>query len=316
MVDPALGRNLGVRRANNVVQGPAGREPTSSPSKRGCSSRRAPRRIGSESRSSSSPRSRRGRRAHGRSRGRRPAGGARLRTTCASTSAERARYRTLRDNYSLTFSPESSRQVLSFLEPPAFYYLQTRRATRASSARRTCCSIPQYWGGGLSGSMPRRKWPRSARTRLQLAAARAHRVFDASLRKRAPGAQRCRRGIPPTPVSAASQATGVAQGDRQHRCGLRSRSVAFAVPTPRICAFCMDRERESVHRGVERHLDHRDGHGNRAGTSGVCAEDRDALANVSALGAPVATARYMGGNGSTRKPSAQSGDRARRSMPP
>ena len=53
LVDPALGQEIwSARRANNVVQGAAGRELDSSPSKPGCSSRCATRRIASASRSS------------------------------------------------------------------------------------------------------------------------------------------------------------------------------------------------------------------------------------------------------------------------
>ena len=68
--------------------------------------------------------------------------------------------------------------------------------------------------------------------------------------------------------------------------------AAFTIPTPPTCASCMDREREAftvvssgtwtivmANRGELRRL----------------REERDMLANVNVFGAPIATARYMGG---------------------
>ena len=57
--------------------------------------------------------------------------------------------------------------------------------------------------------------------------------------------------------------------------------------------FLMDREREAFHGGVEWHMD--DPLWRPGATCGACAKKRDMLANVNVFGAPIATARYMGG---------------------
>jgi sugar (pentulose or hexulose) kinase len=192
-----------------------------------------------------------------------------------------AEYVPLRDNYSLTFSP-SLPQGLNLGRQ--LFYLQTRRAALFQRAAHLLL-YPQYWAWTLSGTMAAEVTSLGTHTDLW----RPHEHTYSSLARK----QGWARMMPP-------------QHPANARLGRIKPSLAAATGLPETCEvacgihdsnasylrFLMDREREAftvvssgtwtivmANRGDLRRL----------------SEQRDMLANVNAFGAPVATARYMGG---------------------
>lgn len=190
-------------------------------------------------------------------------------------------YSALRDPYSMTFSPglpnglNLGRQL---------YYLQTRRAALFDRAAHILM-YPQYWSWRLSGVMSTEVTSLGTHTDLW----RPHEQGYSPLARKQGWARRM-----PSMRNASD------------RLGRLRESVVAATGLPTACAvscgihdsnasylrFLLDREREAftvvssgtwtivmANRGDLRRL----------------REDRDMLANVNAFGAPVATARYMGG---------------------
>ena len=268
---------------------PAGASSTSWPSKPGCSSRCAPLLIASASRSSCPSRMARPR-CWSITRAKcwpRPT----TKITCFDEV--RAEYAPLRDNYSLTFSP-SLPQGLNLGRQ--LFYLQTRRADivqarRAPAAVSAVLGVAPVGDHGSGSDFARHAHRSVAPARTHLFDARAQAglgAHDAAATSR----QRASRPYhgPASPRRPASTpACEVA-------CGIHDSNASYL-------RFLMDREREAftvvssgtwtivmANRGDLRRL----------------REDRDMLANVNAFGAPVATARYMGGR--EYEAIAQSGD--------
>jgi L-fuculokinase len=192
-----------------------------------------------------------------------------------------AEYAPLRDSYSLTFSP-SLPQGLNLGRQ--LFYLQTRRATLFKRAAHLLM-YPQYWSWRLSGTMAAEVTSLGTHTDLW----RPHEHAYSTLARK----QGWARMMPPQhPANArlgrikASVAAATGLGaDCEVACGIHDSNASYL-------RFLMDREREAftvvssgtwtivmANRGDLRRL----------------REDRDMLANVNAFGAPVATARYMGG---------------------
>lgn len=190
-------------------------------------------------------------------------------------------YAALRDPYSLTFSPSLPHGLNLGRQ---LFYLQTRRETLFERASHILM-YPQYWSWRLSGVMSTEVTSLGTHTDLW----RPHEQAYTQLARRQGWARRM-----PSMRSASD------------RLGRLRESVVAATGLPADCAvscgihdsnasylrFLMDREREAftvvssgtwtivmANRGDLRRL----------------REDRDMLANVNAFGAPVATARYMGG---------------------
>jgi L-fuculokinase len=177
-------------------------------------------------------------------------------------------YAPLRDAYSLTFSP-SLPQGLNLGRQ--LFYLQSRRPELFQRAARILL-YPQYWAWRLSGVM----------------AAEVTSLGTQLARK-----QGWARLMPPQRAAndrlgrvraTLTAATGIA-ADCEVACGIHDSNASYL-------RFLMDREREAftvvssgtwtivmANRGDLRRL----------------REERDMLANANAFGAPVATARYMGG---------------------
>jgi len=278
VVDPALGQEIwSVRRANNVVQGPAGRELDVVAIEAWLleSLRAAPQR---ERIAVIVPI------AHGAAAVLVDHAGEVLAAPdyedqCFDEVS--AEYAPLRDNYSLTFSP-SLPQGLNLGRQ--LFYLQTRRA---ELFQRTAHLLlyPQYWSWRLSGTMAAEVTSLGTHTDLW----RPHEHTCSALARK----QGWARMMPP-------------QQSANARLGNIRAGVAAATGLPATCEvacgihdsnasylrFLMDREREAftvvssgtwtivmANRGDLRRL----------------IEQRDMLANVNAFGAPVATARYMGG---------------------
>jgi len=192
-----------------------------------------------------------------------------------------ADYAPLRDNYSLTFSP-SLPQGLNLGRQ--LFYLQTRRASVFQRAAHILM-YPQYWAWRLSGTMAAEVTSLGTHTDLW----RPHEHAYSSLARK----QGWARMMPPQhPANARlgrikpglAAATGL-PATCEVACGIHDSNASYL-------RFLMDREREAftvvssgtwtivmANRGDLRRL----------------AEQRDMLANVNAFGAPVATARYMGG---------------------
>jgi sugar (pentulose or hexulose) kinase len=192
-----------------------------------------------------------------------------------------AEYAPLRDHYSLTFSPTLP-QGLNLGRQ--LFYLQTRRATLFKRAAHLLL-YPQYWSWRLSGTMAAEVTSLGTHTDLW----RPHEHAYSTLARK----QGWARMMPPQhPANArlgrikASVAAATGLGaDCEVACGIHDSNASYL-------RFLMDREREAftvvssgtwtivmANRGDLRRL----------------REDRDMLANVNAFGAPVATARYMGG---------------------
>ncbi len=201
-------------------------------------------------------------------------------------------YAPLRDHYSLTFSP-SLPQGLNLGRQ--LYYLQTRRAALFKRAAHLLL-YPQYWSWRLSGTMAAEVTSLGTHTDLW----RPHEHTYSTLARKQGWARmmptqhpanarlgRIRPGV--------AAATGLG-ANCEVACGIHDSNASYL-------RFLMDREREAftvvssgtwtivmANRGDLRRL----------------REDRDMLANVNAFGAPVATARYMGGR--EYEAIAQSGD--------
>jgi L-fuculokinase len=192
-----------------------------------------------------------------------------------------AEYVPLRDNYSLTFSP-SLPQGLNLGRQ--LFYLQTRRAPLFQRAAHLLL-YPQYWAWRLSGIMAAEVTSLGTHTDLW----RPHEHTYSTLARK----QGWARMMPPQhPANArlgrirpsVAAATGLG-AVCEVACGIHDSNASYL-------RFLMDREREAftvvssgtwtivmANRGDLRRL----------------VEQRDMLANVNAFGAPVATARYMGG---------------------
>lgn len=190
-------------------------------------------------------------------------------------------YTGLRDAYPLTFSPNLP-QGLNLGRQ--LYHLQTRRAETFQRAAHILL-YPQYWAWRLSGVMAAEVTSLGTHTDLW----RPHERAYSSLARK----QGWARMMPPQrsasdrlgPVKESlAMATGVDPAC-EVACGIHDSNASYL-------RFLMDREREAftvvssgtwtivmANRGDLRRL----------------REDRDMLANVNAFGAPVATARYMGG---------------------
>jgi sugar (pentulose or hexulose) kinase len=192
-----------------------------------------------------------------------------------------AAYLPLRDSYSLTFSPNLP-QGLNLGRQ--LFYLQTRRAELFQRAAHVLL-YPQYWSWRLSGSMAAEVTSLGTHTDLW----RPHEHAYSSLARK----QGWARMMPPQrPATerlgrikpSVAAATGLG-ATCEVACGIHDSNASYL-------RFLMDREREAftvvssgtwtivmANRGDLRRL----------------VEQRDMLANVNAFGAPVATARYMGG---------------------
>ncbi|HEV7606199.1 MAG TPA: hypothetical protein VGO61_02635 [Steroidobacteraceae bacterium] len=192
-----------------------------------------------------------------------------------------AEYVPLRDSYSLTFSPNLP-QGLNLGRQ--LFYLQTRRAELFQRAAHLLL-YPQYWAWRLSGNMAAEVTSLGTHTDLW----RPHeQAYSALARK-----QGWARMMPPQRSAndrlgrikpAVCAATGL-DATCEVACGIHDSNASYL-------RFLMDREREAftvvssgtwtivmANRGDLRRL----------------VEQRDMLANVNAFGAPVPTARYMGG---------------------
>ena len=192
-----------------------------------------------------------------------------------------AEYLPLRDSYALTFSPNLP-QGLNLGRQ--LFYLQTRRADMFQRAAHVLL-YPQYWAWRLSGSMAAEVTSLGTHTDLW----RPHEHAYSSLARK----QGWARMMPPQrPATerlgrikpSVAAATGLS-ATCEVACGIHDSNASYL-------RFLMDREREAftvvssgtwtivmANRGDLRRL----------------VEQRDMLANVNAFGAPVATARYMGG---------------------
>jgi L-fuculokinase len=278
LVDPALGREIwSARRPNNVVQGAAGRELDV----RGIESwlieslRAAPER---ERIAVIVPI------AHGAAAVLVDHAGELLVAPDYEDSCfeeVREEYAPLRDPYTLTFSPNLP-QGLNLGRQ--LYYLQSRRA---DTFQRTAHILlyPQYWAWRLSGVMAAEVTSLGTHTDLW----RPHeRGYSSLARKqgwaRLMPAQRSANDRLGRVTASLAEATGL-DPTCEVACGIHDSNASYL-------RFLMDREREAftvvssgtwtivmANRGDLRQL----------------REERDMLANVNAFGAPVATARYMGG---------------------
>lgn len=190
-------------------------------------------------------------------------------------------YAALRDAYSQTFSPNLP-QGLNLGRQ--LFHLQSRRAELFQRVAHILL-YPQYWAWRLSGVMAAEVTSLGTHTDLW----RPHeRAYSALARK-----QGWARMMPPQ--RSASDRLGRIKGSLASATGLDSAcEVACGIhdSNASYLRFLIDREREAftvvssgtwtivmANRGDLRRL----------------REDRDMLANVNAFGAPVATARYMGG---------------------
>ena len=190
-------------------------------------------------------------------------------------------YRALRDPYSLTFSPHLP-QGLNLGRQ--LYFLQQRCA---GEFRRVAHILmyPQYWSWRLSGVMSTEVTSLGTHTDLW----RPHEQVYSSL-ARNQGWVRLMPSMRSAPErlgairDSVAAATGL-PGTCEVACGIHDSNASYL-------RFLLDREREAftvvssgtwtivmANRGDLRRL----------------REERDMLANVNAFGAPVATARYMGG---------------------
>jgi sugar (pentulose or hexulose) kinase len=190
-------------------------------------------------------------------------------------------YLPLRDAYSLTYSPNLP-QGLNLGRQ--LFYLQTRRPDLFARAANILL-YPQYWSWRLCGVMSAEVTSLGTHTDLW----RPHeRAYSQLARKQGwarmmPPQRSANDRLGPIRPSLAA-ATGLDAGC-EVACGIHDSNASYL-------RFLMDREREAftvvssgtwtivmANRGDLRRL----------------REDRDMLANVNAFGAPVATARYMGG---------------------
>ncbi|MEO6080381.1 MAG: hypothetical protein ABIQ86_11450 [Steroidobacteraceae bacterium] len=190
-------------------------------------------------------------------------------------------YVALRDSYSLTFSPNLP-QGLNLGRQ--LFYLQSRCADLFQRAANILL-YPQYWAWRLSGVMAAEVTSLGAHTDLWRPHERAHSLLSR------------KQGWAPMlpPQRSASERLGRIRASLAAATGLDAAcEVACGIhdSNASYLRFLMDREREAftvvssgtwtivmANRGDLRRL----------------REDRDMLANVNAFGAPVTTARYMGG---------------------
>jgi len=192
-----------------------------------------------------------------------------------------AEYLALRDNYSLTFSPSLP---LGLNLGRQLFYLQTQREDLFQRVAHVLL-YPQYWSWRMSGAMAVEVTSLGTHTDLW----RPHERAYSSLARK----QGWARMMPPQRSAtdrlgrvkeSVAAATGLS-ATCEVACGIHDSNASFL-------RFLMDREREAftvvssgtwtivmANRGDLRRL----------------IEQRDMLANVNAFGAPVATARYMGG---------------------
>jgi L-fuculokinase len=192
-----------------------------------------------------------------------------------------AEYAPLRDPYAVTFSPNLPHGLNLGRQ---LFYLQARRPEVFQRAAHVLL-YPQYWAWRLSGVMATEVTSLGTHTDLWRPQERA---YSALARK-----QGWARMMP-------------SQRPASDRLGRIRESVVAATELPAECEvacgihdsnasylrFLMDREREAftvVSSGTWTIV-----MANR-GDLGRLREERDMLANVNAFGAPVATARYMGG---------------------
>ena len=192
-----------------------------------------------------------------------------------------AEYTPLRDSYSLTFSPSLPHGLNLGRQ---LFYLQTRRPELFQRAAHVLL-YPQYWAWRLSGVMASEVTSLGTHTDLW----RPHERGYSSLAKK----QGWSRLMPPQrsasdrlgPLTAAVVAATGIPASCEVACGIHDSNASYL-------RFLMDREREAftvvssgtwtivmANRGDLRRL----------------REERDMLANVNIYGAPIATARYMGG---------------------
>lgn len=190
-------------------------------------------------------------------------------------------YAGLRDSYAVTFSPNLPHGLNLGRQ---LYFLQTRRPAVFQRAAHVLL-YPQYWAWRLSGVMATEVTSLGTHTDLWRP---QERTYSALARKqgwaRMMPSQRSasdRLGrIRPSLVAA----TGLS-AECEVACGIHDSNASYL-------RFLMDREREAftvVSSGTWTIV-----MANR-GDLGRLREERDMLANVNAFGAPVATARYMGG---------------------
>jgi sugar (pentulose or hexulose) kinase len=192
-----------------------------------------------------------------------------------------AEYLPLRDPYALTFSPNLPHGLNLGRQ---LFHLQTRRAALFERAAHVLL-YPQYWAWRLSGVMAAEVTSLGTHTDLWRPQERA---YSALARKQGwarmmPAQHSANDRLGPIKSSVAA-ATGL-DAACEVACGIHDSNASYL-------RFLLDREREAftvvssgtwtivmANRGDLRRL----------------REDRDMLANVNAFGAPVATARYMGG---------------------
>ncbi|MEJ0085617.1 MAG: FGGY family carbohydrate kinase [Pseudomonadota bacterium] len=199
--------------------------------------------------------------------------------TCFDEVADE--YRALRDSYSQTFSPHLPQGLNVGRQ---LYFLQQRRAAEFQRAAHILM-YPQYWAWRLCAVMASEVTSLGTHTDLWRP---QERVYSTLARK-----QGWARLMPPMRSAperlgrirdSVAAATGLAAGC-EVVCGIHDSNASYL-------RFLLDREREAftvvssgtwtivmANRGDLRRL----------------REERDMLANVNAFGAPVATARYMGG---------------------
>ena len=190
-------------------------------------------------------------------------------------------YRAMRDPYSLTYSPHLP-QGLNLGRQ--LYFLQQRRAEQFQHVAQILM-YPQYWSWRLSGVMSTELTSLGTHTDLW----RPHeQAYSALARKQGwvrlmPSMRRAAQRLGRIRASLAA-ATGLPE-NCEVACGIHDSNASYL-------RFLLDREREAfavVSSGTWTIV-----MANRSDLR-CLREDRDMLANVNAFGAPVATARYMGG---------------------
>ncbi|MEO8016339.1 MAG: L-fuculose kinase [Pseudomonadota bacterium] len=192
-----------------------------------------------------------------------------------------AEYLPLRDSYSQTFSPNLPHGLNLGRQ---LFYLQTRRAELFKRAAHLLL-YPQYWSWRLSGHMAAEVTSLGTHTDLW----RPHEQAYSSLARK----QGWARMMPPQRSASdrlgrirpsVAAATGLS-ATCEVACGIHDSNASYL-------RFLLNREREAftvVSSGTWTIVMANRGDLHRL------VEQRDMLANVNAFGAPVATARYMGG---------------------
>jgi sugar (pentulose or hexulose) kinase len=192
-----------------------------------------------------------------------------------------AEYAPLRDPYAVTFSPNLPHGLNLGRQ---LFYLQSRRPEVYQRAAHVLL-YPQYWAWRLSGVMATEVTSLGTHTDLWRPQERAYSTLARKqgwarmMPSQRPASDRLGR-IRESVVAA----TGL-PAECEVACGIHDSNASYL-------RFLMDREREAftvVSSGTWTIV-----MANR-GDLGRLREERDMLANVNAFGAPVATARYMGG---------------------